>query len=59
MRASKGFFHYTRKGHTLVDRPTQLIFISDIYQKYKSNSDVNICQQTNTKDIAGQSASHT
>ena len=29
----------------LVDRPTQLICISDI-----------ICQQTNTKDIAGQSA---
>ena len=29
----------------VVDRPTQLICISDIY-----------CQQTNTKDIAGQSA---
>ena len=28
----------------LVDRPTQLIYISDI------------CRQTNTKDIAGQSA---
>ena len=32
----------------LVDRPTQLICISDIY--------LLICQQTNTKDIAGQSA---
>ena len=31
----------------VVDRPTQLICISDICQ---------ICQQTNTKDIAGQSA---
>ena len=31
----------------LVDRPTQLICISDIYN----------CQQTNTKDITGQSAS--
>ena len=31
----------------LVDRPTQLICISDLY----------LCQQTNTKDIAGQSAS--
>ena len=30
----------------VVDRPTQLICISDIY----------LCQQTNTKDIAGQSA---
>ena len=30
----------------LVDRPTQLICISDIF----------LCQQTNTKDIAGQSA---
>ena len=31
----------------VVDRPTQLICISDIYL---------LCQQTNTKDIAGQSA---
>ena len=29
-------------------RPTQLIYISDIY--------LLICQQTNTKDVAGQSA---
>ena len=32
----------------VVDRPTQLICISDIY--------LLTCQQTNTKDIAGQSA---
>ena len=32
-------------GDGVVDRPTQLICISDIF-----------CRQTNTKDIAGQSA---
>ena len=39
-------------GMHIVDRPTQLICISDIYLLY-----LFICQQTNTKDIAGQSAS--
>ena len=46
-------FHLRRKkvtlGGMIVDRPTQLICISDIY--------LFICRQTNTKDIAGQSAS--
>ena len=37
-------------GPELVDRPTQLICICIIYLYY-------ICHQTNTKDIAGQSAS--
>ena len=47
----------------LVDRPTQLICISDISQLI-CISDISqliflifICQQRNTKDIAGQSAS--
>ena len=34
----------------VVDRPTQLICISDLYLL------IFVCQQTNTKDIAGQSA---
>ena len=40
---------HTSSSAAVVDRPTQLICISDIY--------LLICQQTNTKDIAGQSAS--
>ena len=49
------FLKKCQKGHLSVevgvlrvDRPTQLICISDII--------IFICQQTNTKDIAGQSA---
>ena len=39
------FWKIAFSGH-VVDRPTQLICISDIYLWY-------LCQQTNTKDIAG------
>ena len=40
----------------IVDRPTQLICISNIYLLTDKYLSTNICQQTNTKDIAGQSA---
>ena len=41
-------------GVVLVDRPTQLICISDIYLLTNRNSNAN----TNTNDIAGQSANY-
>ena len=40
----------------LVDRPTQLICISDIYLLYKYTNIHLLYKYTNTKDIAGQSA---